>query len=70
MTIQKSLFLQVSPTYALKLRQNGNTRRLLAYLVYLFDVDYDKSKSARVYAKEWNVGKSTSHRWLQEFKNA
>jgi hypothetical protein len=66
--IPKYVFLQVSSAYALKLRQDGDRRRLLAYLTYLFDKNAGRAKYIKSYATEWGVDIVTAAAWRREFK--
>jgi hypothetical protein len=68
--VPKYVFLRISSAYALKLRQDGDTRRLLAYLAYLFDLNHLSVKNIKTYATEWGVDVVTATAWRKEFQEA
>ena len=63
--------LNIPTDYINRLINGGVKGRLKAqaFLTYLFDRESRNHKnSVRFYSESWNIGKSTVHRWIAEFR--
>jgi len=53
--------------YVRGLKNSGNRKKAMAFLDYWDDFEVGEFGSERFYAKNWNIGNATAHRWIKEF---
>lgn len=56
--------------YVSELRNQGKRKKSRCFIEYFYDVEVGEHNSYSFYAKSWEVGKGTSHRWIQEFNQS
>lgn len=56
--------------YVSELRNKGKRKKSRCFIEYFYDVEVGEHNSYSFYAKSWEVGKGTAHRWVQEFNQA
>lgn len=56
--------------YVSELRNKGNRKKSRCFIEYFYDMEVGEHNSYGFYAKSWEVGKATAHRWIKEFNEA
>lgn len=56
--------------YVSELRNQGKRKKSRAFMEYFYDMEVGEHNSYSFYAKSWEVGKGTAHRWIKEFNEA
>ena len=63
-------YLKLPTDYVVELKKKGvdGRRKAMAFTDYVDDAERGDHNSVRFYAKAWNIGVATSHRWIEDFK--
>lgn len=56
--------------YVSELRNQGSRKKSRCFIEYFYDMEVGEHNSYGFYAKSWEVGKATAHRWIKEFNEA
>ncbi|WP_026804701.1 hypothetical protein [Aliarcobacter lanthieri] len=56
--------------YVSELRNQGKRKKSRCFIEYFYDIEVGEHNSYSFYAKSWEIGKGTAHRWVQEFNEA
>ena len=56
--------------YVSELRNQGSRKKSRCFIEYFYDMEVGEHNSYGFYAKSWEVGKATAHRWVKEFNEA
>lgn len=62
--------LPLPTDYVSELRNQGNRKKSRCFIEYFYDMEVGEHNSYGFYAKSWEVGKATAHRWVKEFNEA
>lgn len=63
-----STYMMMPKDYIRELMKQGHREKASCFMEYMFDLDEKRSNSIGFYASAWNKSKSTTHSWVQEFK--
>jgi len=55
------------PIYYIELRNKEERKKSRCFIEYFYDLEIGEHNSYGFYAKSWEVGKATAHRWIKEF---
>ena len=56
--------------YVSELRNSAQRKKSRCFIEYFYDMEVGEHNSYGFYAKSWDVGKGTAHRWVKEFNEA
>lgn len=56
--------------YVSELRNQGKRKKSRCFIEYFYDIEVGEHNSYSFYAKSWEIGKGTAHRWVKEFNEA
>ena len=56
--------------YVSELRNQGSRKKARCFIEYFYDMEVGENNSYGFYAKSWEVGKATAHRWVKDFNEA
>jgi hypothetical protein len=66
----KTHTIAVPSDYVSELRNKAQRKKSRAFFEYFYDIEVGEHNSYSFYAKSWEVGKGTAHRWVEEFNKA
>jgi hypothetical protein len=66
----KTHTVAVPSDYVSELRNKAQRKKSRAFFEYFYDIEVGEHNSYSFYAKSWEVGKGTAHRWIEEFNEA
>ena len=66
----KTHTIAVPSDYISELRNKAQRKKSRAFFEYFYDIEVGEHNSYSFYAKSWEVGKGTAHRWVEEFNKA
>ena len=56
--------------YVSELRNSAQRKKSRCFIEYFYDMEVGEHNSYGFYAKSWDVGKATAHRWVKDFNEA
>lgn len=62
--------LALPTDYVSELRNKAQRKKSRCFIEYFYDMEVGEHNSYGFYAKSWEVGKGTAHRWIKEFDEA
>ncbi|WP_041963027.1 hypothetical protein [Sulfurospirillum cavolei] len=62
-------YLFIPTFYAISLQKHGQRAKARAFFEYFLDLRTKHENALSFYARSWDVGKTTAHRWVEEFRN-